>query len=217
MEAIRTWCNAASDEWYTPASIVDRARRVLGGIDLDPASSDAAQSVVQATAYYTAESNGLAQPWAGNVWMNPPFARGLVHRFVERLIREHEAGRVDAAVVLVNLHRTGSAWFQELATRGHRCELRRRVIYWRPDGATYRASHDDVVFYLGPKPRRFVRWFGPLGVTAKPCTPPRAVTRKCACGEPVPVGRSDIRYCSSACRQRAYRLRASMRSDEAAE
>jgi hypothetical protein len=165
--AVRTWSNAASDEWYTPASIVDRAHRVLGCIDLDPASSDA----------------------------------------VERLIREHEAGRGNAAVVLVNLHRTGSAWFQELATRGHRCELRQRITYWRPDGASYRASHDDVVFYLGPKPRRFARWFSAFGVTAKPCAPPRAVTLRCSCGELLPVGRSDIRYCSSACRQRAYHQR----------
>jgi hypothetical protein len=207
--AIRTWANAVSDEWYTPPSIVDRARRVLGSIDLDPASNAAAQEVVRATTYYTAETDGLARPWTGRVWMNPPYRRGLVGAFVNRLIDCYVAGEVEAAVVLVNLHRAGSAWFQRLATHGHRCELRRRVIFWGPNGATFRAQHDDAVFYLGAKPRRFRRWFGPLGVTLLGGTGPSNVTLKCPCGAPLPVASfRPARYCKGgACKQRAYRQR----------
>jgi ParB family transcriptional regulator, chromosome partitioning protein len=206
--AIRTWTNAVSDEWYTPPSIVDRARRVLGSIDLDPASNAAAQEVVRATTYYTAETDGLSQPWTGRVWMNPPYRRGLVGAFVNRLVDCYVAGEVEAAVTLVNLHRAGSAWFQRLATHGHRCELRRRIIFWGPDGATFRAQHDDAVFYLGPHASRFRRWFGSLGGTLLPSAPLNNVPLKCPCGSPLPVGRRRrFRYCSVACRKRAYRQR----------
>jgi hypothetical protein len=40
-------------EWYTKPAYIEAARRVLGGIDLDPASCDLAQQTVKATAFYT--------------------------------------------------------------------------------------------------------------------------------------------------------------------
>src|SRR4051794_17958061 len=52
-------------EWYTPAAYVEAARGVLGGIDLDPATSDHAQRTVRAAAYHTAETDGVAHPWRG--------------------------------------------------------------------------------------------------------------------------------------------------------
>lgn len=64
-----------SSEWYTPDVILDRAKQVLGRIDLDPASCDAANLRVQAVTYFTKEQNGLAQDWdqfAGTVFVNPP-------------------------------------------------------------------------------------------------------------------------------------------------
>lgn len=40
--------SSRSEEYYTPAPIVEAAREVLGGIDLDPASCDMAQETVRA-------------------------------------------------------------------------------------------------------------------------------------------------------------------------
>jgi hypothetical protein len=53
-----------SDEWYTPAWVIDAARAVLGQIDLDPASCARAQDVVKAGHYWVREDDSLQQDQA---------------------------------------------------------------------------------------------------------------------------------------------------------
>lgn len=66
--------SSESNEFYTPAYIVEPSRHALGGIDLDPASSAFANELVQATTYYTEEQNGLLVPggWRGRTFLNCP-------------------------------------------------------------------------------------------------------------------------------------------------
>jgi len=86
-------------------------RKALGEIDLDPASSKIAQKTVKAKRYYTVEQDGLSKPWAGRVFLNPPYTAELVDRFVQRLVTGHLAGDITAAILLVN-NATETKWFQ---------------------------------------------------------------------------------------------------------
>ncbi len=72
-------------EWYTPAPYINLAGKVMGGIDLDPASNGYAQETVQAEKFYTEDDDGLRQPWWGRVFLNPPFKMPLVSQFAAKL------------------------------------------------------------------------------------------------------------------------------------
>ena len=127
--------NSGNNEWYTPVDFIARARQAMGSIDLDPASSEEANEVVGATEYYTAEMDGLSREWNGNVWLNPPYASGLVDRFVDHLIDELDAARVMRAIVLVN-NATETKWFQKLlAASIFVCFPAGRVRFWKPGTA----------------------------------------------------------------------------------
>ncbi len=92
--------------WGTPPHIIELARDLMGSIGLDPASNAKAQDTVVKAAFWCGldhpASNmrdGLAVEWGGlNVWLNPPYGRGLVLPFVRKLL----ASRVREACVLVN-------------------------------------------------------------------------------------------------------------------
>lgn len=62
--------NGGWDEWLTPPHIL----AALGSFDLDPCAPVVRPWPTAAT-HYTIESNGLAQPWSGRVWLNPPYGK----------------------------------------------------------------------------------------------------------------------------------------------
>ena len=58
------------DEWLTPPWIVE----ALGPFNLDPCSP-VARPWDTAAEHYSIMDNGLAKPWHGYVWCNPPYGR----------------------------------------------------------------------------------------------------------------------------------------------
>lgn len=77
--------SSESNEHYTPAPIVEAARRTMGSIDLDPASCARANETVKAACFFDVEANGFRRSWharregdhvalsrPSNVFLNPP-------------------------------------------------------------------------------------------------------------------------------------------------
>jgi hypothetical protein len=165
--------NSGQYEWFTPEAYLDAARAVLGAIDLDPASTAEANETVRAARFYTAADSGLADgnPWAGRVWLNPPYSHPEIDDFSERLCREWDAGTVTAALVLVN-NGTETGWFQEMAKRSAAvCFPRGRLGgeggFWHPIRGYASPLQGQAVLYLGDEVAAFVREFGRFGYVAQ--------------------------------------------------
>lgn len=137
--------NTGNNEWYTPADIIDAARKVLGTIDLDPASSLLANETVKAEKIYTVEDDGLAQEWFGNIWLNPPYASGLIERFVDKLL----SSNFQQAIALVN-NATDTEWFSRLANSASVVVFPKgRIKFHKPDGTTGAPLQGQAILYFG--------------------------------------------------------------------
>lgn len=146
-----------SDKWNTPQDILERAVKVLGEIDLDPCSNSLESPNVPARRHYTEAEDGLARPWAGRVYMNPPYG-GVIGRWVARLVEYYEASVVPEAIALVPA-RTDTRWFNLLRDYPL-CFVRGRLHFSEADnGATF----PSVAVYLGNDIAKFAKAFSDLG------------------------------------------------------
>jgi phage N-6-adenine-methyltransferase len=151
------------DEWYTPAEYIEAARRVMGSIDLDPASCAMAQTVVKADVYLTKTENGLSQRWIRqNIWLNPPYSNPS--GWIDKLLAEYDSKSpfTQQAVVLVN-NATETTWFQSLLRRFPVCMLSRRIAFWRHDQNGITSRQGQAIFYLGPNVGAFINEFETFG------------------------------------------------------
>lgn len=150
-----------SYEWYTPVEYIEAARRVMGSIDLDPATSEQAQAAIMAREYYTRENDGLSHSWFGNVWLNPPYNMPLIEQFVDKAIAEYEIGLVSKAIVLTN-NSTDTGWFHKLAQYPF-CLTRGRIQFWNGE-ERLATRQGQAIFYLGNDPGKFAAEFSRFGL-----------------------------------------------------
>jgi hypothetical protein len=163
----RVFHQSKSDEWYTPPVIIESARRVMGSIDTDPASSPLADKTVRAATYYSSQCSGLnpLNDWHGNVWLNPPYG-GEASSFVLRLIRELRSGSVSQACLLLNAGSMSSKWFAPIYTACQVLMITLGRIDFIPglEGQAVSSSgHGTVIAYFGDRVERFADEFSHHG------------------------------------------------------
>jgi phage N-6-adenine-methyltransferase len=163
------------------------------GFTLDPRAT---LENAKCSTYFTAEDDGLAQPWAPHVvFCNPPYGAQSTGRWVRKAFEEARRG---ATVVLLIPARVDTRWWHDCCSKGEIRFLRGRVQFVNGGASPFAC----VIVVFRPQAEKDKRLFfsGNRGVTVH--------VGKCdGCGAWLTGKRRHARYCSDACRQHAYRER----------
>lgn len=145
--------DSGDTEQYTDLRVLQCARRVMGSIELDVASSPLANKWVEADRFFHVYDNALTKDeWvAKTVWMNHPFKTALSEAFVNMLVSQYRAGNVGEAMGIC-FASIETNWFQPLLDfplwfapkRLGYYSVRRRK--WQPS-----ATKASIVYYLPPQ------------------------------------------------------------------
>lgn len=132
---------SSKDEWITPKCVLER----LGEFDLDPCAA-INQPWPTAEKVYTIEDDGLTKRWSGRVWLNPPYNRRMIGRWMARMFHH------DNGIALV-FARTETKWFHRWVF-GH-CAgilfLDDRITFFHVTGepGTYNAGSPSCLIAYG--------------------------------------------------------------------
>lgn len=122
-------------EWYTPPEVF----AALGlRFDLDPCAPPLPVAAwIPATRRISLPADGLAEPWDGRVWLNPPYAT-QTGRWVGKLA-EHGHG------ISLTFTRTDTPWWQAAVDRASLvCFIAGRVEFVPGDPAFRRRSRSGA-------------------------------------------------------------------------
>lgn len=123
-----------SVEHPTPSFIVEAAREVMGGIDLDPASCTAANEVVRALTYYALPHDGLTFDWYGRTFLNPPGGSLIMTEKIRKTMTEEQADELK----------------EQWAAETERWKTKSRaVVWWRKLTEEYFEERSREAIFIG--------------------------------------------------------------------
>lgn len=165
------------NEHYTPPRFVESARKVMGSIDLDPASCQAAQSYIRAAEWCGLDHpdpyyrDGLKVPLSTghNVFLNPPGGKVKGKRGAQAahwwcVYRDiYRQGRIRSLFFmgfnLSLLRSTQNTDCPIIASDVHICVPKKRIRFLTWDGSAWKVGskpkYDNLIVYCGPNPEGF--------------------------------------------------------------
>ena len=106
---------SVNQSWGTPDSFMEYMKNEFWFVpDLDAAATEENK---KAKYCYTEELDSLTQKWYGQVWLNPPYGKVLLPKFLDKCNEEIKSGRIGQMFVLIPA-RTDTKWFHEKVMRG---------------------------------------------------------------------------------------------------
>jgi phage N-6-adenine-methyltransferase len=90
--------------------------------------------------YFSVADDGLSKEWVGNCWMNPPYGRGVIDKWVKKATESPRA-----VVVCLLPARTDTAWWQDYVMQGDITFIRGRIKFV---GAKHGAPFPSAVVVL---------------------------------------------------------------------
>lgn len=156
--------DAARNDWGTPEWLVGAARAALGGrIDLDPCGNPERVLPGIARTFLPPQDDGLALPWEGTVFVNPPFGKPLDAWMAKA---ESEAVTRGAEIVfLAPAVVSRACWHRHVPKASSICFLKGRVTF---DGAQHSATFPVALIYYGSHPWVFHAAFAKHGMVIAP-------------------------------------------------
>jgi len=137
--------SSGNDERGTPVELIRPLKEAMGGYDLDAASGCEPEPI--APNRYTKDDDGLAKPWFGDVWLNPPYSD--IHAWMEKAHKESRSPDVDSVTCLVP-NRTSTKWFHCHAAHADAyVVIEGRLKYVHTDGS---APFPSAIFVFGDVP-----------------------------------------------------------------
>lgn len=111
-DCMKVHFSSKTDLWSTPTEFFNKYDEQFN-FALDVCATD---ENAKCDKYFTEEIDGLAQDWTGygNVWMNPPYGREIIHW----MKKAYESSLEGATVVCLVPSRTDTKWWHEYAMKG---------------------------------------------------------------------------------------------------
>ena len=142
------YSSSEQDHWTTPPDLALALASVVGGqFDLDVASPGPSASPIPARRHFTMADDGLALPWYGKAFMNPPYGRVVLPKWIEMARAEVESGRAEIVIALLPSSTGNLYWHNHIADGKARYKfLRGRLKFGSGSGS---ATFSSVVVWWG--------------------------------------------------------------------
>lgn len=158
------------DRYCTPPPIAFLQRRQFRGLaDLDPCHDPSGLTLARVNYDIRRGQDGLALPWRGKVWLNPPYS--LPAPWLERAALHYRYGLAET-LAIVNVQSGSRYWHRWVwPCASAICFLESRVAFWydgRPENGN---RYDQAVIYYGDDVGRFRSIWSSEGAIVRPPRP----------------------------------------------